>query len=94
MLKIGSCKNIEGLEAILSQLVNLKCFSLIDSITLRSTSFVNFLPRLQTLIVLGSSYFEDGNLVNLKGRLKYVSIDDKKHYNLKHKDFLSLPSEL
>jgi hypothetical protein len=90
VLKIGSCKNIEGLETTLPKLVNLKWFTLTDSTTLKSTNFINYLPKLQTLIVLGSSYFEDGNLINLKGRLTHVSIDDKKHYNLKHKDFSQL----
>ena len=87
ILKIGSCKKIEGLEGILPELSNLKWFTLTDSITLKNTEFINFLPKLETLIILGSSYFEDGNLMNLKGKLKHVSIDDKKHYNLKHKDF-------
>ena len=87
VLKIGSCKNIEGLDATLPKLVNLKWFTLTDSITLKSTGFINYLPKLQTLIVLGSSYFEDGNLINLKGRFKHIGIDDKKHYNLKQKDF-------
>ncbi len=87
VLKIGNCKNIEGLEATLPKLVNLKWFTLTDSITLKSTGFIHYLPKLQTLIVLGSSYFEDGNLINLKGRFKHISIDDKKHYNLKQKDF-------
>jgi len=87
ILKIGGCKNIEGLEPALPKLVNLKWFALTDSITLKSTSFVNYLTKLETLVVLGSSYFENGNLLNLKDRLSHVGIDDKKHYNLKYKDF-------
>jgi hypothetical protein len=86
-LKIGSCKNVEGLETTLPKLANLKWFALTDSITLKNVNFVSSLLKLQTLIVLGSSYFEDGNLMSLNGRLSHIGIDDRKHYNLKQKDF-------
>jgi hypothetical protein len=87
ILKIGGCKKIGGIEHILPDLKNLKWFQLTDSIPLSSINFVREMPKLETLIVLGSSYFIDGDIKYLKGRLKYVGIDNKKHYNMKFEDF-------
>jgi hypothetical protein len=87
VLKIESCKNIEGIDDVLPKLTHLRWFALTDSVTLKSTQFVDALPNLDTLVVLGSSYFENGNLNNLKNRMKHVGIDDKRHYNLKSMDF-------
>jgi hypothetical protein len=87
VLKIGRCKNVEGVEKVLTKLTNLRWFALTDSVTLKNTQFIDAMPNLDTLAVLRSSYFENGDLSNLKGRIKHVGIDDKKHYNLKTKDF-------
>jgi hypothetical protein len=86
-LKIGKCKKIVDLEQVIPALKNLQWLTIVDSITLRDSKFVEYLPNLDTLIILGSSFFENGDIDNLKGRVKTVSIDDKKHYSFKHKDF-------
>ncbi len=87
ILKIGSCKKVEGIEEVLPKLTNLRWFALTDSVPLKSSRFIDMLPNLDTLVVLGSSYFENGDLSNLKGKMKHIGIDDKKHYSLKTKDF-------
>jgi hypothetical protein len=86
-LRIERCKNIKGLEVILPQLKSLITLAVIDSIALKSATFVGRLPNLKNLIVMGSSFFENGDLSNLKGRLEHLGIDNKKHYNLKFEDF-------
>jgi hypothetical protein len=86
VLKIGNCKKIENIENVLPGLTHLRWLALTDSVTLKNTRFADALPELEVLIVLGSSYFVDGDLSDLKKRLKHVSIDDKKHYNLKMAD--------
>lgn len=88
ILKIGNCKGVKGIEELLPELKQLKWFALTDSITLKNSKFADLMPKLEVLIALGSSYFEDGNISNLT-RLMHVSIDDKRHYNLKGKDFVS-----
>lgn len=86
-LKIGNCKQVQGIEEVLPKLAKLKWFALIDSIILKDTNFLKSLINLEVLVVLGTSYFENGDLTNLKGRFRHLGIDDKKHYNLKSKDF-------
>ncbi|MBB3698831.1 hypothetical protein KMW28_09370 [Flammeovirga yaeyamensis] len=83
-LKLQLCRNIVGFDSIkdLKQLIRLQ---IIDSTPLPSANFVNELPKLTTLTVIRKSYFEDGNLDDLK-KIEYVTIDNKKHYSLKKKD--------
>lgn len=85
VLKIEKCRKVQNLELTLPLLKSLSCLSLIDSVLLSDTTLVNQMPQLRVLIVLGSSYFVNGNLEALKD-LKWVSIDNKRHYNLKHED--------
>jgi len=70
---------------VIEELKKVKTLSIVDSITINDTKFVDRMDGLEILIVLGGSYFINGDLSNLK-RLRHVSIDDKKHYNLKYKD--------
>jgi hypothetical protein len=86
ILKIGHSKNVVSIEA-LTKLKKLTWLSLVDSIPLADSKFINDLPALEVLVVLGSSFFVDGNIDNLKGKLRHVGIDDKRHYTLKTKDF-------
>jgi hypothetical protein len=86
MLKIGHSKNVESIET-LSKLKKLKWLALVDSVPLPNSKFINELPALEVLVVLGSSYFVDGNIDNLRGKLKHVGIDDKRHYTPRTKDF-------
>jgi hypothetical protein len=85
-LNISSCKNVHGLELLLPKLRNLNSLVLTDSVSLKSSAFVDSLPYLESLVVLGSSYFQDGDLTRLKGKFKHLGIDNKKHYNLKYED--------
>lgn len=84
VFKLDHSKKVESFDTV-KKLKKLKTLSVVDSIQLENAKFVDDLPQLETLIILGSSYFIDGNLTNLK-RLKHVSIDDKRHYNLKYED--------
>ena len=87
ILKIGNCKYIQGIEGVLQTLTNLRWIQLTDSVLLKDTKFIEFLPRLETLIVLGTSYFKNGDILNLNRKIKCVRIDNKRHYNLKQSDF-------
>jgi len=87
ILKIGCCPYVNDLMNTLPLLKHLTWFALTDSSTLESTSFVDSMPNLKTLIVLGKSYFRNGDLTNLKNKFKHVGIDNKRHYNLKYEDF-------
>ncbi len=84
-LKIEKCKCLKNLDKLLETAQNLKYLSFIDSVTLPNTKIISKLPNLKTLVVLGSSYFEDENLDELR-KINWVSIDDKRHYNLKNCD--------
>lgn len=86
ILKIGHSKNILSIDT-LGKFKALKWLAIVDSVPLDSAAFVDELPALEVLVVLGSSYFVDGNIDNLKGKLRHVGIDDKRHYSLKSKDF-------
>jgi hypothetical protein len=89
-LKIKNSKKVIHIETI-KEATNLKCFSLVDSVPLDSSNFFSGLRNLEVLIILGTSFFKDGDLSSLKRmNLKHVSIDDKKHYNLKYADMPKL----
>ncbi|MDB5150141.1 MAG: hypothetical protein JWQ57_4161 [Mucilaginibacter sp.] len=85
-LSISNCKKVEGLE-VLSELKNLKRLSFVDSVPLNDISFTKRLTKLEILVVIGSSFFKNGNIKSLKGKIKYISIDNKKHYDIKFEDF-------
>ena len=88
-LVFDRCKKIDRIETIF-ELKKIRNLSFIDSITLNSASdFIKF-DELETLIVLGKSYFIDGNIKVLKNKLKHFSFDDKRHYNVKYEEFKKL----
>jgi hypothetical protein len=92
-LKIKNSKKVSHIEAIY-EMPNLKWLSLVDSIPLENSKLINKLTHLEVLIVLGTSFFIDGDISNLtKLNLKHVSIDDKRHYNLKYADMPQLPKK-
>lgn len=84
-LKIEKCRLLKNLDKLLETAQNLKHLSFIDSVTFPNTKIISKLSNLKTLVVLGSSYFEDGNLDELR-KINWVSIDDKRHYNLTNFD--------
>jgi len=92
ILKIGKCPNIENVEETLPLLASLKWLELIDAVKLNDTSFIDTMPKLRVLLVLGKSFFKNGNLYSLK-YLDHVSIDNKRHYNLKQEELPKLSVE-
>ena len=78
-LAIGNCKKVEGLD-VLKNLSNLKRLSFSNSSPLANADFVENLKKLEILVVVGASYFTDGNTSHLKNKIKYLSLDNKKHY--------------
>lgn len=88
-LILSQCPHLQKFEDIKS-LKSLKWLRITDSGPLSDCSFVNSLPKLEVLIVTGKSYFLDGDLSPLVGKLKHISIDNKKHYSHKMQDFPSI----
>jgi hypothetical protein len=84
ILKLEKCRKIESLETTVRSLKSLKYLSLIDAGTIKNAAFIDDLPALKTLVIVGSSFFVEGDIDILK-KLNWVSIDDKKHYSLKNK---------
>ena len=78
-LAIGNCKKVEGL-GVLQNLSNLKRLSFSNSSPLDNADFVEDLKKLEILVVVGTSYFIDGNTSHLKNKIKYLSLDNKKHH--------------
>jgi hypothetical protein len=83
-LKITNCKKIDIGE--LKNLKYLEEFMLVDSVTIPDNNVFSKLEQLKSLIVLGSSFFCDGNLIELQNKLDYLGIDNKRHYNVKYID--------
>lgn len=89
-LKIEKCKEIEYLEYALVKFNTLKYLSLIDSVTIASAENISHLNSIEIIVVLGTSYFVNGEISRLRN-LQHVSIDDKKHYSLKNYQLPKLP---
>jgi|GEM_PF-4537188 hypothetical protein len=82
-LKIDFCKKINdsAIETI-EKLHELEKLVICDSIKLPSTLPISKLLKLKYFVLMGSSYFINGDISLLrKMKLNYISIDDKKHYN-------------
>ena len=92
-LKFEKCKELEHLEDCIVKFNSLKYLSLIDSVPLSNSEFVFALQGLEILVVLGTSFFIDGNISSLKSVLRHVSIDDKKNYSIKNKQLPKIPYE-
>lgn len=91
-LKIEKCKKLEHLEDCLVKFNSLNYLSLIDSVPISNAKSVSQLKSIEKVMVLGASYFIDGNISWLKD-LRHISIDDKKHYSLKNDQLPKLPYE-
>ena len=75
-VETGKCRNLLNFEKALQRLKSLKHLSLIASVSIKDASFVTQLPKLKTLVVLGSSFFLNGDIDVLK-QLDWISTDDK-----------------
>jgi len=91
-LKIEKCKMLEHFEDCLNNFNSLKYFSLIDSVAVSNAEVIQKLKSIEIAVILGASYFVDGNIDQLIN-LKHVSVDDKKHYSLKSYQLPKLPHE-
>jgi hypothetical protein len=85
-LDIDRCKNIEK-EELIYKLGNLKTLKLIDSVVVESADKFCELVNLEALVVMGTSYFIDGNFDCMKDRLLHFGFDNKRHYNIKYDEF-------
>lgn len=79
VLKITFCKKMTHADVI-AKLRSLKWLTFSDAATLESAEIVAGLTKLKTLIVRGSSMFEDGDLTMLKDQYDHFVVDKKKHY--------------
>ena len=68
----------------LKNLTSIEELRLVDSVVIPSNDIFSRFERLKYLIILGSSFFSDGNLIELQKRVEYLGIDNKKHYNVKY----------
>jgi len=91
-LKVEKCKELEHLEDCLFKYNALQYLSLIDSVPISHTETLFQLKSIEIVVVLGTSYFIDGNISQLR-ELRHASIDDKKHYSLKNDQLPKLPYE-
>lgn len=85
-LAFEKCKNLQHVELIYDS-NSIERLTLVDSAQLSSAKDLVRLDHLKVLILLGSSYLQDGDLDPLKGRLEIFSFDDKRHYNCRFKEF-------
>lgn len=87
-IRISYCKEVIGYDS-LKEFTSLKKLVLSDCNPVGNTSFIDYLPKLEQLTLVGKSYFEDGNINNLQRQGLTVGIDNKKHYTLKSNQFLN-----
>ena len=85
-LAIESYKNIEGFEEIFA-LKSLRTVKLVDSSEIEGGHNFCSMDMLETLIVLGSSKFKDGNLDPAKNKFKIFNFDNKRHYSINPDEF-------
>ncbi len=90
VLKIEKCKMIVHLEEWLTKFNSLNYLSLIDSVPLSSADVLLQAKSIEILVLLGTSFFINGDL-GLLNFFKHVSIDNKKHYSLKNEQLPKLP---
>lgn len=87
-LELEQCKDAIN-KSHLYQLKSLETLKIIDSFNIHSSKDLENLSELKILVVLGKSFFEDGDLSSLKYKLNHFGFDNKKHYSIKFEDFKS-----
>ena len=78
-LKIEKCTNALNDREIYKN-INLKSLAIIDSFCVESANLVCEMHSLERLILLGKSYFVNGDLSMVGERFKVFSFDEKEHY--------------
>ena len=81
-LTFNACPNIKNFE--LKNLPSLECLEITDCKDIKSIEFVENLPSLKKLILLGSTNVLDSNLKPAQ-RLEEVIVKHRNHYNVKIK---------
>jgi len=85
-LRAEKCKTADNSDAIyLSRTITE--LKIIDSFNVPSAETLLQMVKLKTLIIMGTSMIEDGDLSPLKMKLKYFSFDNKRHYSIKYEEF-------
>ena len=87
-IRFNNSKNIVGYD-ILKKLTQLETIVFSDCNEISNSSFVDYLPNLKQLTVVGKSFFVDGNINNLQKNGLTIGIDNKKNYTLKSNAFLN-----
>lgn len=87
-LRISKSPNIVGYE-VLKKFTCLEKLVFNDCNAIENCAFVNDMPKLKQLTVMGKSFLVDGNINGLKREGLTVGIDNKKHYSLNSNQFLN-----
>jgi len=87
-IRFDNCKNIMNYTSLVN-LSNIEVIVFSDCNAIKDSTFVDSLRTLKQLTVIGKSFFEEGNIDNLKREGLTVGIDSKKHYTLKSNQFLN-----
>jgi len=88
-LILAQCPQFQNKEDI-PLLQSVKWLRLTDCGTVEDCSIFYDMPNLEVLIITGKTYFVNGDLSGMMGRLKHFGFDNKRHYNLKAEDFPSI----
>jgi hypothetical protein len=92
VLKIEKCKDLRHFEDCFAKFDSLRYLSLIDAVPISSAETVSQLKLIEIVVVLGTSYFVNGDISRLIN-LTHVSLDDKKHYSHKNDQLPKLACE-
>jgi hypothetical protein len=88
-LILSQCPHLQNMEDF-PLFQSLKWLRLRDCGPIEDCSLFYDMPNLEVLIVTGKSYFVNGDLSGMMGRLKHFGIENKKHYSHKPEDFPSI----
>ena len=88
-LILSQCPHIQHKEDILL-LQTVKWLRLTDCGPIDDCALFCNMPNLEVLIVTGKSYFVNGDLSGMMGRLKHFGFEKKRHYSHKPEDFPSI----
>lgn len=88
-LILSQCPHLQNKEDIyiLQSVIWLR---LTDCGPIDNCSLFYNMPNLEVLIVTGKSYFVNGDLSGMMGRVKYFGFENKRHYSHKPEDFPSI----
>ncbi len=88
-LILSQCPHLQHKEDI-PLLQSVKWLRLTDCGPIDDCSLFDSMSNLEVLIVTGKSYFVNGDLSGMMGRLKHFGFENKRHYSHKPEDFPSI----